>query len=400
MVEWQTVKLGDIIEIHDHKRIPLSSTERQGRQGVYPYYGASGVIDHIDDYIFDGRYILIAEDGENLNSRKLPIAFFADGQFWVNNHAHIVRAKAGIAEDQFIVGWFAQADISGYITGTAQPKLSQANLKQIEIPLPPIETQRRIAAILSAYDDLIENNTRRIKLLEQAAHDLYREWFVEFRFPGHESVPLVDSDTEYGMIPQGWGLVQLGEVAEVNALSVRNDDTPTEIEYVDISSVSTGRIDNTQIMSFEDAPGRARRIVRHGDTIWATVRPNRRSYALILRPSENLIVSTGFAVITPSKVPYCYLYQAITTDAFAEYLTNHATGSAYPAVNANDFKSADILVPSLDVAEEFQSIIADFYDEKAILEQKTNALREARDLLLPRLVSGQLDVSDIEVRGS
>lgn len=124
MGEWKTVRLGEIIEVYDHKRVPLSSIIRQERQGRYPYYGASGIIDYIDDYIFNGRYILIAEDGENLNTRKLPIAFFAQGQFWVNNHAHILRAKSDIADDYFIVGWFAQADISGYITGTAQPKLS------------------------------------------------------------------------------------------------------------------------------------------------------------------------------------------------------------------------------------------------------------------------------------
>ena len=139
----QETTIGDIVEFFDRQRIPLSGKQRKERQGPYPYYGASGVIDHIDDYIFDGRYILIAEDGENLNSRKLPVAFFAEGKFWVNNHAHIVRAIPGIADDDFICAWFAQANISGYITGAAQPKLSQENLKRISLNLPPYLKQKK-----------------------------------------------------------------------------------------------------------------------------------------------------------------------------------------------------------------------------------------------------------------
>ena len=209
----QETTIGDIVEFFDRQRIPLSGKQRKERQGPYPYYGASGVIDHIDDYIFDGRYILIAEDGENLNSRKLPVAFFAEGKFWVNNHAHIVRAIPGIADDDFICAWFAQANISGYITGAAQPKLSQENLKRISLNLPPYLKQKKITAILSAYDNLIENNLRRIKILEEMAQNLYREWFVKFRFPGHEQVRMVDSPV--GKIPGGWTTSTLGNLVSI-----------------------------------------------------------------------------------------------------------------------------------------------------------------------------------------
>jgi type I restriction enzyme S subunit len=387
---WEEIELGKVIDIFDSRRIPLSSMERQQRQGQYPYYGASGIIDYIDGYIFDGDYILIAEDGENLNSRKLPVAFWGRGQFWVNNHAHIVKGKPNLADDAFLMYWFAQADISGYVTGTAQPKLSQANLKLIKLALPPIEIQHRIADILSVYDELIENNCQRVKLLEQAALDLYEEWFAHFRFPNHENVPFVESGL--GLIPQGWKVSKLGNLVEINARTI-GKNPPQAIEYVDIASVSTGRIDTTQIIPFGDAPSRARRIVQNGDVIWATVRPNRRSYALIVDPSENLIVSTGFAVLSPVKVPYTYLYHAVTTNDFAEYLTNHATGSAYPAVNAGDFAQAKILLPDTELLKEFHNLVADLYQAKVLLERKNHLLREARDLLLPRLVSGELEVS-------
>ncbi len=213
MSTWPVAELGELIQFFDSKRVPFSSILRSKRQGAFPYYGASGIIDWIDDYIFEGRYLLIAEDGENLNSRKLPLAFLADGRFWVNNHAHIVRGKAGALDDVFLQQWFAQADISGYVTGAAQPKLTQANLRRIKVAVPPLTSQRKIATILSGYDRLIENHNRRIKLLEEMAQRLYREWFVEFRYPGHQGVPHIDS--ELGPIPQGWLVQRMHEVADV-----------------------------------------------------------------------------------------------------------------------------------------------------------------------------------------
>lgn len=115
------------VDIFDHKRVPLSSAQRADRPGPYPYYGAQGIIDSIDDFIFDGRFILVPEDGENLRSRKLPIAYFAAGQFWVNNHAHIVKAKPDVANDRFVQSALEASNIGPFITGAAQPKLSQAN---------------------------------------------------------------------------------------------------------------------------------------------------------------------------------------------------------------------------------------------------------------------------------
>lgn len=342
-IKCKEILLGEVLENYDSKRVPLSTKERSGRQGKFPYYGASGIIDYIDDYIFDGDFLLISEDGENLNSRKTPIAFWARGKFWVNNHAHIVKGIEGKANTDYIRYWFSQADISGYITGAAQPKLSQGNLNRIAICLPSIEEQERIVGLLSVYDDLIENNTRRITILETMAQNLYREWFVNFRFPGHEQSQW--QDTPQGKIPAGWELKNLSEIATVNPESITKKNTPEFIYYVDISSVNTGSIEEIKPMNFKEAPSRARRIVRHGDIIWATVRPNRKQFSYIANPVESTIVSTGFAVLRAEKVPASFLYQATTTDSFTAYLVNHATGAAYPAVNSSVFESVEILVP-------------------------------------------------------
>ena len=273
--------------------------------------------------------------------------------------------------------------------------LNQEIVSRIPLYLPPLQTQHKIASILSAYDDLIENNTRRIAILEEMAQTLYGEWFVHFRFPGHEKKRLVES--ELGLIPEGWEVVKLGEVADINMSNIQKGKEPTLINYVDIASVSIGHIDNVETVAFVDAPGRARRIVKHGDIIWSTVRPNRRSYSIVLDPPLNMIVSTGFAVITAYKMPYSYLYYALTTDDFVGYLTNHATGSAYPAVNSGDFQNAFVLLPPSVLLDGFHNIVAKLLAQKQNLFRRNDNLRKTRDLLLPKLISGEVDVEGLDI---
>ncbi len=280
-------------------------------------------------------------------------------------------------------------------TGTTRERITRRDLATFPVPVPLLEVQRRIAAILSAYDDLIENNTRRIAILEEMARALYREWFVHFRFPGHEQGVTVDSSL--GPIPEGWKFKRLGEVADINASSIKKGSEPSEIEYIDIASVSPGRIDKVERFAFEQAPGRARRCVKHGDIIWSTVRPSRRSFALILDPTPNLIVSTGFAVISPEHAPYTYLFHAMTTDDFVGYLTNNATGSAYPAVNSEDFKKAVILVPCGQLLTAFHDVVAPLLDQRENLQRRNAVLRRTRDLLLPKLISGEIDVAHLDI---
>jgi type I restriction enzyme S subunit len=281
--------------------------------------------------------------------------------------------------------------------GTTQDNLSLDKLLSFDFVVPDVLMQRKVAAILSAYDDLIENNLRRIAILEEMARLIYREWFVHFRFPEHERVRLVDSPL--GRIPEGWSCARLGDVATINGMSIQGTDTQETILYVDIASVSPGRIDNVEQMCYEDAPGRARRLVRHGDTIWSSVRPNRRSFALILHPPPNLVVSTGFAVISPHGVPFGLLYHMVTTEPFVSYLTNHTKGAAYPAVSADDFRAADVLLPPRTLQEHFHESVDPVLLQKHNLLVRNQVLRRTRDLLLPKLISGELDFSRQDTDG-
>ena len=146
---WAWTRLGDITESFDKKRKPVSLAERSKIKNlkIYPYYGATGVIDYVDEYIFDGRYILLGEDGANLLSKSKENAFIAEGKFWVNNHAHILKNK-DIILDKFFVYFYNSLDLSEYVTGSAQPKLNAINLAKIKFILPPIEEQKEIVRVL------------------------------------------------------------------------------------------------------------------------------------------------------------------------------------------------------------------------------------------------------------
>lgn len=147
-------RFGEVTINFDKKRVPLSGAQREKRKGQFRYFGAQGVIDHIDDYIFDGTYLLVAEDGENLKSKKQNIAQIVDGQFWVNNHAHIVQGN-DLCDTRYLCYLLNSMDLSGYVTGSAQPKLSQANLNAITLSLPSIEVQKKIAKYLYMFDQKI-----------------------------------------------------------------------------------------------------------------------------------------------------------------------------------------------------------------------------------------------------
>jgi type I restriction enzyme, S subunit len=264
--------------------------------------------------------------------------------------------------------------------------VSKSKFENIEFRVPGHLTQQAISKVLTAYDDLIENNRRRIGLLEEAARLLYREWFIHHRFPGHEHVPIIDG------LPEGWVRTTLGEVAETNSESYGAKQLPEAISYIDIASVKQGRIISRTQMMATDAPGRARRKARSGDVIWSNVRPNLRAYALIMEPAEEDVFSTGFTILRPVSVPYTWLYQFVITENFIGYLNNHATGAGYPAVRPDDFERAEANIPTPQLLALFHEAIEPSMKMISKLNAQSDKLAQARDLLLPRLMSGEIAV--------
>lgn len=144
---WEKKKLGEVVTNLNNMRVPLKSSDRQMLENKYPYYGASGIIDYVDDFIYEGDNLLIGEDGANLLSRSTPIAFIAKGKYWVNNHAH-VNGYNGKANLLYLCFFINMIDLSPYVTGSAQPKLNRGNLDNIEIPLPPLSLQIKFAEMV------------------------------------------------------------------------------------------------------------------------------------------------------------------------------------------------------------------------------------------------------------
>jgi len=277
--------------------------------------------------------------------------------------------------------------------GSTMSTLNQGIVRRITLQIPRVEVQNKVAAVLSAYDELIENNRRRIALLEKLAEEIYREWFVRLRFPGHEKVKLAKG------IPNGWRVAELNELATVNPSSISRRDNLETIRYVDISSVSTNRIEEITDYTPHEAPGRARRRVKHGDVIWSSVRPSNRAYCLIYDPPENLIVSTGFAVIRPNaETPFTFLFFAVTSNPFVDQMTTVAKGAAYPATSFDDFEKAKLLVPSDDLLKSFHEKIEPLFRQKHLLQQQCERLKQTRDKLLPRLISGKLPVENLAIQ--
>lgn len=321
-----------------------------------------------------------------VGSFGVPVLIKNDKQFVFQRHIAILRPNDTI-DPRFLYYtmksplFFAQAD--AVALGAAQRTISLTSLRGMTINVPKKETQHRIAAILSAYDDLIDNNRQQIKLLEEAAQRLYKEWFIDLRFPGWETTPIVDG------LPEGWKAIELLKITKVNERQLSRSYALDYIDYIDIGSVRQGVVENTTRYLLNEAPGRAKRICKDGDIIWGMVRPNLRSHALIINPSKSMVFSTGFAVVTAKNVPYSFLYCHMTQDAFVGYLVNCTNGAAYPAVKPEHFKQALICLPSKAILEIFDDIVQPFFKNSDHLKRQINFLSQARDALLPKLMSAE-----------
>ncbi|WP_082936714.1 restriction endonuclease subunit S [Pseudomonas citronellolis] len=255
------------------------------------------------------------------------------------------------------------------LSGATVDRIPLTEFPNFPVVLPPLETQRRISSILSAYDDLIENNTRRIEILEEMARRLYEEWFVQFRFPGHEGVKFKES--ELGLIPQGWQLLRLGDCVELaygKALKAQ-DRVPGDYPVYGSSGVV-----GTHCESLVDGPGIiVGRKGNVGSVFWSDV--------------SFFPIDTTYYV--RSDVPLSYLYFNLQRQRF---LNNDA---AVPGLNREQAYALPFLLPDKELLSRFSSEWESFYGLLQRLGRANVNLRAQRDLLLPKLISGEIDVSDI-----
>ena len=168
---WRVGTFGEAIINFDSKRIPLSSREREKKQGSYPYYGATSIMDYVDDFIFDGTYVLLGEDGSVAKEDGKPFVQYVNGKMWVNNHAHVLQGKNGFSTE-YIKVFLDQVDIMPFVTGAVQPKLNQANMNSVPMIIPDQKTLIKFNEILSALFGMILENESQTKNLEQVRDSL------------------------------------------------------------------------------------------------------------------------------------------------------------------------------------------------------------------------------------
>lgn len=293
--------------------------------------------------------------------------------------------------------------------------ITGSDLARLEIPILPLDYQKAIAHILGTLDDKIELNRRMSETLEDIARALFKSWFVDFdpvwakmegRWKQGESLPGMPAhlwelfpdkfvDSELGEIPEGWEEALLSDLSTLNPESWSKSNIPDTLNYIDLTNTKWGRIDSVMEYSKVNAPSRARRVLQQGDTIVGTVRPGNGSYALIT--DKGLTGSTGFAVLCPKEREYTeFVYLAATAKENIDRLAHIADGAAYPAVRPHVVASTRVTIPSDNVLSCFSSITGTVLARVASNEAESNTLNQLRDTLLPKLISGELRVSDAE----
>lgn len=383
---WKFVRFGELLIIRDSERVPVSVSDRNKRAKIYDYYGASGTIDKIDDYLFDDELLLIGEDGANLLSRSTPIAFIAKGKYWVNNHAHVLDACCNLNLN-YICYHINAISLAPYVTGTAQPKMNQENMNAIWIALPPLEEQHRIVAKIEellpyvdryavAYERLEQFNAKfpeemkksilqyaiQGKLVEQRAEEgtgeeLYQQiqaekqrLIAEKKIKKEKPLAEIFEDEIPFDIPENWIWCRL------SSLTYNwGQKTPDKrFCYIDVGSINnishTLNIENT-VVEAKDASSRAKKIVQKGDVLFATIRPYLKNICIVDRdfPYEP-IVSTAFAVMhCPNGLLNKYLYYYLLSPTFMRFAnaSDKSKGVAYPAIGEKDFFNGIVALPPL-----------------------------------------------------
>jgi type I restriction enzyme, S subunit len=413
--DWVVCEFGDLTVNHDARRIPVKAADR--RPGPYPYYGASGVVDHVDQFIFDGDYLLVAEDGENLRTRTTPIAFLARGQFWVNNHAHIVTGNER-ADTRFLMYALSATDIAGFLTGSAIPKLNQARLNKIPIPTPPYGEQRAIAKILGDLDDKIDILREMNRTLEDIARAVFRSWFVNFEpvrakavgatsFRGmpqdlFDTLPADFTDAQ--TLPPGWRSEPLDGLV---ATPITRGLAPKYIESGGVAVLNQKCVRNWEIDASvarrhdgEVKPPKEKVVELFDILVNSTGVGTLGRVAQLYRIQETTTFDSHLSLVRhdPKKVAPLFLgFELTEREGDIERLGHGSTGQT--ELNRQKLGALNVNLPPLPVQLHFDGLVAPLVQRKGSNNLEIDTLASLRDTLLPKLISGELEAPSLEALG-
>lgn len=402
MSKWKDITLGEFVALQRGHDL----TEPQRRIGNVPVMGSAGRNGFHDTALARGPGIVIGRSGASFGQ-----VHFSKVDFWPHNTGLYVTDFKG--NDPLFAFYFLKAiDFDRFNSGSAQPSLNRNFIYPIQIRVPMAAEQKAIAAVLGALDDKIELNRRMNATLEAVARALFQSWFVDFdpvraKLAGRRPTGLDKATAalfpdrfahgEHGMVPLGWRHATIEEVCSINDWTLDKNDDFEALEYVEISEVSRGDIANVATYQRGEEPSRARRRLRHGDTVLSTVRPDRGSYFLALNPPENRVASTGFAVLTPKIVSWSFIHTALTQTEVSDYLGQMADGGAYPAVRPEIIGAMQVVLPKEPkILESFHRTCSPLFEQAEANRTQSRTLTSLRDALLPKLLSGELKLGNLK----
>lgn len=407
MRSFAEIRIGDIAKAKGGKRLPKGASV-QDAPTPHPYlrvvdFGDSGIdrsaIKFIDENIHHQirRYTISASDIyisiAGTIGRVGMIPDDLSGANLTENAAKITEISDDVDARflmYFLRGATGQAAMANQTGGTSQPKLALYRIEDIRFPCPPRREQEAIVSILSAYDDLIENNRRRIALLEEAARLLYREWFVHFRFPGHEHVPLTDG------LPNGWERQIFDDVCETIGGGTPKTEKPEFWNDGDIPWYTPTDITRNSCLALLDSAtkiteaglrGSSAKMLPAG-TVLMTSRASVGFFGIIETPS---CTNQGFVSIIPHD-PRARMYLLHNLMHRVEEIRSHAGGATYKEISKGKFRALPVIIPDAALLREFEDQASTLHSQVRTLHTQNQKLAQARDLLLPRLMNGEIAV--------
>ena len=385
--DWIDTSLGDVFELYNGNSI------KPGGTGQYLVYGSNGIIGGSDEYKHENA-IIIGRVGAYCGSVD-----YCSGRFWASDNTIVAKPNPQESHVQFAFYLLKTMNLNYYAGGAAQPLMTQTVLKGIPTKLPPLHIQRKIAGILSAYDDLIENNTRRIAILEEMAQRIYKEWFVDFRYPGHENDEMVES--ELGMIPEGWEVKSLMDSDYFKFIRTNITEFEGEKTYFATADVNGTKFIKSGIpYHFSEKPSRAQKQPTVNSVWFARMKDSFKVIGFTDVNSsfaENSMISSGFAGFQSDKEYFGFIYNTILSDNFHTLKDTFCTGATQMSLTNDGLSRIRWAIPKESLISNFSKIANPIIDKCLLLRKKNQILRQTRDLLLPKFISGKVDVSELDI---
>lgn len=370
---WWKVKLGEIAQNFDTLRVPLSSMQRINMKGKYPYYGAAEIVDHINDYHYEGLHVLIAEDGTVYSDGNKPMLQLVNGRFWVNNHAHVLRGKND-TETKYLFYALKNTPITPYITGAVQLKLTRENLDRIEFPYPKdLDARHKIVTIVSAFDNKIELNNKIAKNLEEITQAIFKEWFVKNKTKLQTQKIKDLGKVVTGKTPSTKDLLNFG----------------TDCPFVTIPDMTNTFVLKAERYLSQKSADRMQNLILPAESVCVSCIA---TVGLVSITTEESITNQQINSIIPNKEYYTYfLYQFFKRNKNLLQAYG-AAGSTTLIINKTQFESLNIDVPDDLTMKKFDQLVRPMYKNLLTISEENQKLAAMRGLLLPKLMKGEIRV--------